>query len=222
MQSLSLASALQKHKIDSTSPWYVLLDIYPDRTNPATVLRVVRNTDDVIWQGNTYVAFSFEIESIDEQSNGQLPNVTIRVSNVSRTVQGQLELYSGGIGAKVVLTVVQAADLAGDPVQQFTWTIIEASADENWVTFTLGAPSPLLRSFPQGQFIRDHCRWRYNTPAMQAVADPAGEQCGYVGALATCDLTLNGANGCRVHANQARFGGEPGIDAQGFRAASVV
>jgi len=222
VQSLTLASALQKHQVAGTAPWYVLLDIYPNKDDLTVVLRVARNTDDVVWQGNTYVAFSFEIDSVEENSNGQLPNVTVRVSNVSRSVQGQLEPYSGGVGAKVVLTVVQSSDLAGDPVQQFTWTIIEASADENWVTFVLGAPNPLRRSFPQGQFVKNHCRWRYNTPAMQAVADPAGSQCGYLGVLATCDLTLNGTNGCRVHANQDRFGGEPGIETQGFRAASVV
>src|SRR5579859_983648 len=112
MQSLTLASALQKHQVAGTEPWFVLLDIYPNKDDLTTVLRLARNTDDVIWQGNTYVAFNFDIQSIDETSSGQLPNVTIRVSNVSRAVQGQLELYSGGIGAKVVLTVVQAADLA--------------------------------------------------------------------------------------------------------------
>jgi lambda family phage minor tail protein L len=222
MQSLSLASALQKHQVAGTAPWFVLLDIYPNKADLSVVLRVVRNTDDVIWQGNTYVAFNFSIQSIEENSNGQLPNVTIQVSNVNRAVQGQLEPYSGGIGAKVVLTVVQSADLAGDPVQQFTWTILEASATDQWVTFTLGAPNPLRRAFPNGQYVKNHCGVRFNTPAMQAVADPAGAQCGYIGALTTCDLTLNGANGCRFHNNEARFFGFPGIDSAGFRAASVV
>jgi lambda family phage minor tail protein L len=222
MQSLSLASALQKHQVAGTAPWFVLLDIYPNKADLSVVLRLARNTDDVIWQGNTYVAFNFDIQSIEENSNGQLPNVTIQVSNVNRAVQGQLEPYSGGIGATVVLTVVQSADLAGDPVQQFTWTILEAFAPDQWVTFTLGAPNPLRRAFPNGQYVKDHCMWRYNTPALQAVADPAGSQCGYLGAIATCDLTLNGPNGCRFHANQERFGGFPGIDSAGFRAASVV
>jgi lambda family phage minor tail protein L len=222
MLSLSLASALQKHQIAGTAPWFVLLDVFPNKDDMSVVLRVARNTDDVIWKGNTYVAFNFDIPSIEENSNGQLPNVTLQVSNVSRAVQGQLEPYSGGIGATVVLSVVQSADLAGDPVQQFTWTILEASATEEWVTFTLGAPNPMRRAFPNGQYVKNHCMWRYNTPALQAVADPSGSQCGYLGPLATCDLTLNGTNGCRVHSNQARFGGYPGVDSVGFRAASVV
>jgi lambda family phage minor tail protein L len=222
MQSLSLASALQKHQVAGTAPWFVLLDIYPNKDDLSVVLRVARNTDDVIWQGNTYVAFNFDIQSIEENSNGQLPNVTIQVSNVNRAVQGQLEPYSGGIGAKVVLTVVQSSDLDGDPVQQFTWTILEANATDQWVTFTLGAPNPLRRAFPNGQYVKGHCMWRYNTPALQAVADPVGSQCGYLGALPTCDLTLDGPNGCRFHANETRFGAFPAIDAQGFRAASVV
>jgi hypothetical protein len=80
----------------------------------------------------------------------------------------------------------------------------------------------LRRAFPNGQYVKGHCMWRFNTPAMQAVADPAGAQCGYIGALATCDLTLNGANGCRFHNNEQRMGACPGIDSVGFRAASVV
>lgn len=222
MLSLTLASALQKHKIDGTAPWYVLLDVYPNKDDLSNVLRVVRNTDDVVWKGNTYTAFSFEIDSVQESTNGELPSVVVRVSNISRLVQSQLEPFSGGVGAKVVLTVVQSSDLAGDPVQQFTWTILEASATEEWVNFTLGAPNPLRRPFPAGQYTKNHCMFRYNTPAMQAACDPAGALCGYVGALTTCDLTLNGPNGCRFHNNTARFGGFPGIENQGFRAASVV
>jgi hypothetical protein len=34
-----------------------------------------------------------------------------------------------------------------------------------------------------------------------------GAQCGYAGALASCDGTFNGPNGCVAHANQARYGG---------------
>lgn len=222
MQPLTLASALQKHRVDSTAPWYILLDIYPNKNDLSIVLRLARNTDDVAWNGHTYVAFSFEIDSITEESSGQLPNVVVRVSNVSRAVEGQLEQYAGGIGAKVVLTVVSAADMAGDPVQQYTWTILEASATEEWATFTLGAPSPLRKPFPAGIYVKGHCMHIFNNPTRQAACDPAGAQCGYTGGLTTCDLTLDGPNGCRFHGNQARFGGFPGIDTQGFRAASVI
>ena len=222
MLSLTLASALQKHNIAGTAPWFVLLDIFPDKDDLTQVLRVVRNTDDVVWNGNTYLAFNFDIDSIDESTTGQLPNVTLKVSNVSRAVEGQLEQFSGGIGAVLVLTVVNAADLGGDPVQQFTWEIIQATATDQWVTFTLGAPNPMLRQFPYGLFVKNHCFHVFNNPTRQAACDPEGAACGYAGALPTCDHTLNGTNGCKVHDNQARFGGFPGIGSNGFRVASVV
>jgi len=222
MQALTLASALQKHRIDSTAPWFVLLDIYPNKNDKTIVLRVARNTDDVIWRGNTYIAFSFEIDGVTQDSQGQLPNVAIRVSNVNRAVQGQLEPYQGGIGATVVLTVISAADMTGDPVQQYTWTILEASAADDWVSFTLGAPSPMLKKFPAGIFVKNRCGWVFNSPTLQGTLDPAGAQCGYEGGLTTCDKTLSGPNGCQVHGNQLRFGGVPGVDGQGFRAASAI
>jgi phage-related protein len=222
MLPITLASALQKHQVASTSPWYVLLDVYPNKNDLTTVLRLVRNTDPVTFGGNVYEAFNFDIDSITESTTGALPNVVIRVSNVNRAVQGQLELYSGGIGAQVVLTVVNAADLAGDPAQQYTWDILEATADEMWVTFTLGAPNPMRKPFPFGVYLRSHCLFVFNTPAMQLANDPRGCQCGYQGSTTSCDLTLNGANGCRAKGNQARFGAFPGIDTLGFRSASAI
>jgi lambda family phage minor tail protein L len=222
VQPLTLASALQKHQIAGTAPWFVLLDIFPNKDDMSIVLRVARNTDDVIWGGHTYLAFNFDIQSIDESTSGELPQVTITVSNVNRAVQGQLEPYGGGVGATVVLTVVNAADMGGDPVQQFTWSILQASATDQLVTFTLGAPSPLLKQFPSGLYVKNHCFHIFNSPTLQAALNPDGMPCGYTGALITCDHTLNGTNGCRVHGNQGRFGGFPGLDGAGFRTASVV
>lgn len=222
MQPLTLASALQKHKIDATAPWLALLDIFPNKNDLTVVLSMARNTDDVVWKGRTYQAFNFDIASIDESTDGQLPQVSITVSNVNRAVSQLLEPYGGGVGAQVVLTVVNVADLGGDPVQQFNWTVLQPVANDQIVTFTLGAPNPLLKPFPRGIYVKNRCGHTFNSPALQAALNIDSMDCGYTGGLTTCDKTLNGANGCRVHGNQGRFGGFPGLGGQGFRSASVI
>ena len=53
------------------------------------------------------------------------------------------------------------------------------------------------------------CRWIYK-----------GEHCGYIGDLTTCDKTLFGPNGCKVHFpdEPLRFGGFPtSADARALR-----
>lgn len=214
--SISIASALHKAKIASTSPWYVLLSLSPA---PEAVLRLARAPEDVTFQGTTWVAFNFDFDAITDASTGQLTTLTLRVCNVNRLVQSYLEQYDGGIGATVHLRVVSAEDLHSDPSIYMEFVVTECSADSEWATFTLGADNPMRQIFPSKLYLKDSCIWRYNTPAMQAAHDAKGAQCGYTGGLATCNKTLTD---CRAHANSARFGGFPGIDSAGFRVASII
>lgn len=209
--SISLASALHKSQIATTDPWHLLLTAYPDKDDPSVILRLVREPFDVVYKGDTYIAFNFDFDPITDGSSGELTSLTLRVCNVNRLIHSYLEQYDGGVGARVELRVVSAQDLAGDPSIFMQWEITEASADSQWATLTLGADNPMRQAFPRFVYLKDYCMWRYK-----------GTECLYSGGLATCDHTLGGANGCRVHNNSARFGGFPGIDSAGFRVASII
>jgi phage-related protein len=74
--------------------------------------------------------------------------------------------------------------------------------DENYsIEFTLGAENPLALRFPYRQQFRNRCEWVYK-----------GNECRYAGGLPSCDLTLDGDNGCRVHNNTYNFGGFFGLN----------
>lgn len=219
MQHISLASALHKAKIATTSPWHVLLTIFPDMNDLSVVLRLVREPQDVEYQGNSYVAFNFDFDAIEDKSSGELTQIVLRVCNINRLIHSYLEQYDGGVGAKVELRVVSEDAIQDDPSLYMEFQITEVSADSEWASFTLGADSPMRASFPKFLYLNDFCIWQYNSPTLQAAGDPKGAQCGYVGGLATCKKTLAD---CRAHANSARFGGFPGIDSQGFRTFSIV
>jgi phage-related protein len=75
------------------------------------------------------------------------------------------------------------------------------------VTFTLSAPSPMRQLFPKYLYRADFCMY---------VSNYKGPQCRYAGALANCDGTYSGANGCVVHDNAGRFGAFPGIGTNGM------
>ena len=203
MKSLPANLILEKNKLATTSAWLLLVEI----TLPsATVIRLARNNENVTFQSNTYTAFPFDIDSTKSSGQGEIPQVQLRVSNVTRLLQAYVEQYNGGVGFTVKITVVNSALLAENYAElQMTFDVLACQSDSQWITFTLGAPNPLRRRYPLYRAIANHCNWTYK-----------GRECNYTGARATCKRTLAD---CQAHSNSARFGGRPGLSSPGIRLA---
>lgn len=235
MLSLSLAAILEKNKLSSDKPWILLLEVQLSASVPGSMVRFARNTEDVVFGGKLYQKFNFELDSLEEKGQAELPQVVLRVSNVSRILEGFLTAYSGGVGATVNLYVVNEANTGGEPDLAMQFTIVTSSADANWVTFELGADNPMRKPFPRHYYLATSCRLIYNTPTMRAVlpdGDPRGKFCKASGLLdnvadpvtgivpypladdLSCDKTWTGPNGCAAHKNQINFGGFPNLDQQ--------
>jgi len=183
------------------SPWLILLDI---QVESEPVMRIVNNTDDVSFGGNTYTAFAFTINQPKQSSKGEIPSVQLQVANATRTLQTYLEEYNGGVGASVTIRIVNAGHLTEDYAElTTTMTVIAAKATAQWVTWTLSAVNPLNRKFPSCQYIATSCRFKFK-----------GVHCGYAGAETACSRTLNR---CQQLGNSSRFGGFPGLDGRGLR-----
>lgn len=184
-----------------TEPWLALLDIY---LPGGERLSLVNNNEDVTFGGVLYSAFAFNYEQQKQSSKGELPTVTISVSNVSRVIQAYLEQYDGGVGSEVILTIINHGHLTEDYAElTTTMTVLGAKANAQWVTFTLGAANPLNKRFPNWQYISLHCRFRFKGP-----------HCAYAGGATTCAHTLDD---CQARWNSRRFGGHPGLDGRGIR-----
>lgn len=200
-KSLSVASVIEKNRLSSEHPWLICLDIEvrdPITTALATTGRYVRNAEAITFNGQTYQPASFDIELKEE--SGTLQTVTLSFRDYTRAIQGYMQQYQGGVGFTVTLFVVNAGNLAQPPEVSEYFEVIAAESADYVCTFTLGAENTLTKTFPRRRQTRDFCQWRYKS-----------EQCGYIGAATTCDLSLKGDNGCEAHANAKRFGGFPGI-----------
>lgn len=195
MLNLPLALRLEKNKLISTAPWLILLALtLPD----STVIRLVKNTDDVTFGGNVYTAFAFELGDTRSAGDGSIQGVTLRVANPARALEPYLEQFEGAVGCPVTLMVVHADNLASDYTElTLSYDVLGTDPADDWVTFTLGAENPLRRRFPLQVAIPFSCNWPFK-----------GVECGYAGAAVSCARTLNA---CRVLNNSARFGGRPGI-----------
>jgi phage-related protein len=206
-QSLSLATAIEKNRLSSDVPFLLLVDI--EVVDPATgvivqVLHVARNPEQVVFGGNTYEAGTFDVSVTT--SSGEQPDVSLSVNDYTQTLQFYMQAYGGGVGSNVTLYVVNGSAL-DDPPEVMEFFQITGATSQNYVSqFTLGAENTLMRTFPARAQNRDFCSWRYKSA-----------ECGYTGSMTSCDLTLQGDNGCAAHANSINFGGFPGLNANDVR-----
>lgn len=204
MKNLSVASIIEKNRLQSDEAWLVALKIHV--RNPVTnsveeVIRVVRNTEITTILGEAYEPFSFDI-SISEKTN-ELPTLRVTIQDQTQVVQSYMERYGGGIGFDVDLIVVRAttaAETEADPELIEYFQIISSSAANYVVTWTLGAENPLRQIYPARRQDSEQCSFKFKDG-----------NCAYAGTATSCDLTLDGPRGCRAKGNSINFGGYPGI-----------
>ena len=105
MLTLSAAAKLLKNTLHSDGAWLLLLEIQVAGLND--IIRVCRNTNDITWNGYTWIAFPFELGDISEDSKGTLPSVELKVSNVTRTLQYYIEQANGEAANYKVINCVK-------------------------------------------------------------------------------------------------------------------
>lgn len=207
MSVLSVASVLEKNRLDSDVPLLVALDI--DVVNPTTgsvveTLHLVRNSEQIVFNGRTYTAAMFDISFASEASAH--PNVSMSINDYTGAVQARMESYGGGVGFGVTMYIVNSGALTQGPEIVEFFEITGASAKEFKCQFQLGADNETLKLFPRRRQTKDFCQFRYKD----------GATCKYAGPMTSCDLTLQGSNGCQAHGNSINFGAYPGLNGNGF------
>ena len=95
-------------------------------TAQLALLRFVRNTEDVIFGGETYLAFPFEIDNTLHTSEGEIPSIKIRLSNVTRLIQPYLEALNGAVSSTITITVVNSKHLSEDYSElEMTFSVLD-------------------------------------------------------------------------------------------------
>ena len=89
--TLSSVAVEEKNKLATASVFLVALEI----TIPGTAepVRVVQNSENITWQGETWVAFPFEVSELGDTSKGEVPKVTIKVGNASGVMGNYVRQY---------------------------------------------------------------------------------------------------------------------------------
>jgi phage-related protein len=203
---LSIVGTIEAHRLSSDVPILACLDV--EVVDPASgvvviELNYVHNTDPVQVNGVTYTPGKFDITI--SQEAGKVSEVNLSVTDYTQGLQSLMEQYQGGVGSRVTLYIVNGRDFSVDAEEVFE--VVGATSQGYVQSFQLGAENVLAQTFPRRRQTRDFCQWRYKDV----------DTCGYTGTMPTCDLTLNGPNGCEAHANTINFGAYPGINSNGYR-----
>jgi phage-related protein len=136
---------------------------------------VTSNNDDVQF-GTTldgepvgYTPWPMSIGKIVRTKKGDLPQMTITVSNAKRALPGYLETYDGLVGQPAVLQLVSLGELNNaDAALRFDGEVMGAEVSAEQVTFTIGSVNLKQLKFPSQRFVKEHCRFRFG-----------GALCGY-------------------------------------------
>lgn len=199
---LNLSTVVDKNKIytDEAFLFLLMIEVKDSSDTLVDTIYLVKNSENVIFNGNTYTASNFEVH-INVEANKE-PDVSISAQDQTRTIQNYLDQYDGLVKSVVTLMVVHEGILpSGDPEFEENFLVISSDVSEYVVNLKLGTESAVAQRFPNYRQFRNRCAWKYK-----------GLRCKYAGPLATCDYTRDGANGCIAHDNEANFGGFPGLN----------
>ena len=213
--TLSAAAYLEKNKMATNEAWLVLLEI---TMTDSYVLKLTSNSENLYWPGtsnpnNLYTAFPFELGEIGDTSKGEVPSVSLQVSNAARILEPHLDAHDGMVDSSVEIRIVNSIHVltptrplgaySETPEIELNYDIIAASSNSMWVEFTLGAANPFNKRFPRNKIYRNICRYR----------EFKGDRCQYEGEETSCDRSLTT---CRdTYSNSQWFGGCPGVGSKG-------
>lgn len=198
---LSVASVIDKNKVVSNNAWLILLDIKvidPNTLGLVETLRVAKNNEAVVFNGQTYQPANFDFQFRVSQNDE--PSFTLTAQDQTRFITSRIDQWGGGTSFKVILTIVNSARLDQPPELREEFSVLNSSTANYVVNCTLGAENMLTMRFPRSMQFQQRCRWRFKD-----------SRCAYTGAAPTCDYTLDGENGCAAKNNNINFGGFPGL-----------
>jgi len=125
-----------REKTGSTSGEAPLILIEIAHPQLAIPIRVVNDNQDVVCNGDNFIAFSFSVTMPDDQT-AQLPQAKLAIDNVGRELVQWLEASQGGKGSSVRL--IQIMRNAPDVIEfDITLDLLTVSQDIMQVTATLG------------------------------------------------------------------------------------
>lgn len=194
MRILSTAALTELNKVATDSADIILLEI---QLSGATI-RLARNNEDLEWDSETWQAFEFDLDTVNEAGKGEIPAVVAKVSNVTGEIQQYIEAANGASGTPIIIRVINTKT-GGAALLELSYILDRISYDELVMSFHLTGANSLTRRIPRWRYLKNFCRFGGNY---------GGIDCGVSAATVTSFPTCDGTyEQCLARSNSARFGG---------------
>jgi phage-related protein len=226
---LSLPSTFKQEgeRPQGTNPWLWLLELVISRGDellPPVILRTTSGQTQLQWPlsdpgSTTWYPFPFEFSPIEQNQEGDLPQLELTVDNTARFLSEYLHAGNGmeGNPATLFLVPTNALSLAYPNHQYQRWDLQVAGAvmNDEGVGIRLEMPNFLTTMSPMDRYVPSRCRWQYGSG-----------QCGYVlngfAAFLTCPKTIGACieRGADLVTRglpavlPGNYGGHPGVSVQ--------
>lgn len=182
----------------------------------------------IIWQGNEYVAWPYELTGIEWDGTGKSPKPSLEVSNIDGSISAICLQLRNLFGAEVIehITFEQFLPTGSDPdpTMEFTqkWYITRKSGENlGAVSFELSSPADFTGQQIPKRKVHSLCHWALN-------GGYRGPDCGYTDARyfnkddqpvdnPADDFCPGLGNSCKI-----RFGFESPIPHGGFLGSSLI
>lgn len=198
---LSTLAKIAKNDIASDTPFVVLLALKLKGDDES--IYICHNNEDVMWNGQLWQAFPFELGEVKEDGTGSLPSIDLSVDNTGRALDYYLNQGDGGVQSTVILRVVIPSDeVPGVAEIEEIFSVEDTTVTEQYIKFSLGNAYPASSRRPVGVYKKNACPYKYK-----------GVECACTSELTDCDHTLTA---CRARGNSKRFGGFAGIPQGGL------
>lgn len=194
--SLSAAITAAKNRLHGNEAWIRLIEL--PRT-ASTYLRIASYATDVVYAGNTYTRGLFDFADIAEE-DGALSEVAVALANPNGAVQAMLEDGEILNRRATIYWLPERQAGASTGALSASFYVMSATADAGLVSLQLGMWSLQDILIPHVRFDRTRCRWVFKST-----------ECGYAGALTTCNKAFISVDGCSGRTNQASYGGWPNL-----------
>lgn len=203
MIPLSQAAKQVKNALFDTGVYIVFLTL--SNKSKTVTLRICSNTDNLTFKGEEYTAFPFSIDEINESNKGELPSISINISNVERIVQAYIDQDPDlGSGWSVQIDISHNSNL-DEPEITYNFVTNGVSCDEQTVSISCEIRNPIRSQFPRVRMLPNACQHTFTKGG-----------CNYTGSDTQCLKTLTACRNKFRGATKIPFLGFPGIPISGI------
>jgi len=196
MATGNFPTALQVHAntLENASPFVWLFEVEVP-TSPPTRFRFCNQTEKIAFGVNSsgdpieYDPLHVEVGEWAQSKSGDLPELSVVVSNIRRDVGVVLETYAGLHGAPVVVRIVNRSTLLDVNAQiRFDGTVRAVTVNNNSATFAIANYNLYQETVPAHRFLKNHCPFLFG-----------GSRCGYIIPESPGETVGTGFSTCAKH-----------------------